>query len=207
MNEVPLTMEGRAKCMIKNILPSILAASISDFDSKIIRKALQSFVPGPELTPGRMNIFKIQNFEVMIDYVHNTDGFKQLKEFMQQVTAETKVGIIGCAGDRRDEDIRTMGKYAAEIFDEIIIRHDEDGRGRTNDELTQLITEGIKSVSPEIEITVISNEIEALSYAIENAIKGSFIVCSSDEIQKSIEFVTMQQQQSENAMIKYQLIK
>ena len=39
----------------------------------------------------------------MIDYVHNTDGFKQLKEFMKNVNAQLKLGIIGCAGDRRDE--------------------------------------------------------------------------------------------------------
>ena len=197
VNEVPLTIEGRATCMIKNILPSVLAASISDFDTKIIRKALQSFVPGPELTPGRMNIFKIRNFEVMIDYVHNTDGFKELKTFMQNVHASVKTGIIGCAGDRRDDDIRLMGRYAAEIFDEIIIRHDKDGRGRTNEELTQLITEGIYSVDSGIEIKVISNELEALDYAMQNAVKGSFIVCSSDNVAESIAFMSAQQQQKE----------
>ncbi len=194
VTEVPLTLDGRATCMIKNILPAILAASISDFDARIIRKALQCFVPGPELTPGRMNIIKVRNFEVMIDYVHNTDGFKELKEFMQKTNATIKTGIIGCAGDRRDEDIITMGRYAAEIFDEIIIRHDKDGRGRTNDEITQLITEGIKSEKPEMEVTIISDEVEALSYAMEYAIKGSFIVVCSDEVQKSIEFVKAQQQ-------------
>jgi cyanophycin synthetase len=201
VTEVPLTFDGRATCMIKNILPAILAASISDFDTKIIRKALQCFVPGPELTPGRMNIMKVRNFEVMIDYVHNTDGFKELKEFMQKTHASIKTGIIGCPGDRRDEDIRMMAQYAAGIFDEIIIRHDKDGRGRTNDELTQLITEGIKNVSPEIEITVISDEVEALSYAMENAIKGSFIVVCSDEIQRSIDFVTVQQQKKQMAIM------
>jgi len=195
VTEVPLTMEGRATCMIKNILPAILAASISDFDTKIIRKALQSFVPGPELTPGRMNIFKVKNFEVMVDYVHNTDGFRELKDFMKNVHASIKTGIIGCAGDRRDEDIKLMGRYAAEIFDEIIIRHDKDGRGRTNEELTQLIMEGIKSEKPEMEVTVISDEMEALSYAMEYAIKGSFIVVSSDETHKSIELVKQKQEE------------
>jgi cyanophycin synthetase len=195
VTEVPLTMEGRATCMVKNILPSVLAASISDFDTKIIRKALQSFVPGPELTPGRMNIFKIKNFEVMVDYVHNTDGFRELKDFMKNVHAAIKTGIIGCAGDRRDEDIKLMGRYAAEIFDEIIIRHDKDGRGRTNEELTQLIMEGIKSEKPEMEVTVISDETEALSYAMEYAIKGSFIVVSSDETHKSIELVKQKQEE------------
>ncbi len=201
VTEVPLTLDGRATCMIKNVLPAILAASISDFDSKIIRKALQCFVPNAELTPGRMNIFKVHNFEVMIDYVHNTDGFKQLKNFMEKTKAEIKTGIIGCAGDRRDEDIRTMGKYAAEIFDEIIIRHDKDGRGRTNDEITRLITEGITSVKPGMEFTVISDETEALAYAIEHASKGSFIVLCSDEIQKSIQYVSGLQQENQHLMV------
>jgi cyanophycin synthetase len=206
VNEVPLTMEGRAACMIKNILPSILAASISEFDIKIIRKALQSFIPGPEFTPGRMNIFKVKNFEVMIDYVHNTDGFRELNDFMKNVNATIKTGIIGCAGDRRDDDIRLMGKYAAEIFDEIIIRHDKDGRGRTNEELTQLITQGIRSADAEIEIGVISDEKEALLYAMENAVNGSFIVVCSDEIKKSIEIVkTKQREQEQSSMAELQI--
>jgi len=200
VHEVPLTLDGRATAMIKNILPSILAASISEFDTKIIRKALQNFIPGPELTPGRMNIFKIKNFEVMIDYVHNTDGFKQLKDFMEKVNAPVKTCIIGCAGDRRDEDIKLMGRYAAEIFDEIIIRHDDDGRGRTNEQITQLITEGVHSEKPGMEMLVISNEIEALTYAIEHAVKGSFIVNCSEEISACIDVIRKKQREQEQLM-------
>ena len=162
---------------------------------RIVRKALQSFIPGPELTPGRMNIFKFKNFEVMIDYVHNTDGFDQLKDFMKNIKAEKRVGIIGCAGDRRDEDIKKMGMTAAQIFDEIIIRHDKDGRGRTNEELTRLITEGIQRARPDTEPLIISEEQEALAYAMENAGKGAFIVVSSDDIHNSIEFVKGKQKQ------------
>jgi cyanophycin synthetase len=190
--EVPLTLNGRAICMIKNVLPSILAASISGFDTKIIRRALESFIPGPEVTPGRMNIFKVRNYEVMVDYVHNTDGFLQLKEFMKQVNAETKTCIIGCAGDRRDKDIECMGKLAAEAFDEIVIRHDKDGRGRTNEQLTTLIMQGILSVKPEAKVPVISDEVDALAFAMENAGKGAFIVVCSDEINRSVEFIKSQ---------------
>jgi cyanophycin synthetase len=201
VNEVPLTLNGSASCMIKNILPSILAASISDFDPKKIRKALQDFVPGPELTPGRMNIFKIRDFKVMIDYVHNTDGFKELKEFMSQVASTEKVCIIGCAGDRRDEDIRMMGTLAAQAFDKIIIRHDKDGRGRTNEELTQLITEGIKKENPSLPVTIISDELEALDYAIQRAGKGTFIVNSSEKIENCIEFISSVKKKNSYSLI------
>jgi cyanophycin synthetase len=200
VNEVPLTLDGRAICMIKNILPSILAASISEFDMRIVRRALMSFIPGPDTTPGRMNIFKFRNFEVMIDYAHNTDGFNQLKQFMNQVSAKVKVGIIGCAGDRRNDDIINMGKCAAEMFDEIIIRHDKDGRGRPNEELTTLIAEGIYNVKPDMEVTVVSDEVEALAYAMQHAAKGAFIMVSSEDVQKSIEFLKMQKQQETSSI-------
>ena len=188
VNDVPLTMDGRAGCMIKNVLPSILAAALFEIDTKIIRQALESFIPGPEFTPGRMNMFKIGGVDLMIDYVHNTDGFKQLKEFMQQVQSREKILVIGCTGDRRDDDIRTMARYAAEAFDKLIIRHDKDGRGRKDWELTQLIMEGIHSVKPQLTPLVISDEVEALDYAINHAGNGSFIVVSSDDIQRSIEY-------------------
>jgi cyanophycin synthetase len=204
VNEIPLTLDGRATCMIKNILPAILAAAISGFNAKVIRKSLLTFIPGPEFTPGRMNIFKLKDVEVMIDYVHNTDGFSQLKEFMKQVSAQKKVIIIGCAGDRRDEDIKTMGKYVAETFDEFIIRHDKDSRGRTNEELTRLITEGIQSVKPYGQPLIISDEVEALGYAILHAGKGAFIVDSTENIQDSTAFVMKQMEQQEN--IESQLI-
>lgn len=193
VNEVPLTFEGRATCMIKNILPAILAASISEFDIKIIRKALQAFVPGPELTPGRMNIFDVRDFKVMIDYVHNPDGFNELHQFMQHLNVTKKIGIIGCPGDRRDSDIRNIGSYAAEIFDEIIIRHDKDGRGRSEEQMTTLIKEGIFKVKPDLEIQVISDEVEALDYAMKHAVKGTFIVVSTDNIKGTTEFVRSQQ--------------
>jgi cyanophycin synthetase len=199
VKDVPLTMEGKATCMIKNVLPAILAASLAGIDIKLIRKALQTFIPGPELTPGRMNIFPLGHCKVMVDYVHNTDGFKQLKEFMSQVNAEKKIGIVGCAGDRRDKDIIQMGQYAAEIFDEIIIRHDKDGRGRTNEELTSLITEGIRKVKQELKIDIVSDEIKAIEFAIEHAGKGSFIVVSSDDTTGSIAYMKSRMQQGEYA--------
>lgn len=200
VNEVPLTISGTASCMIKNILPSILAASIHGIDSKKIRKGLQTFVPGPEMTPGRMNIFKIRDFKVMIDYVHNTDGFRELKEFMNQIKALEKVGIIGCAGDRRDEDIKIMAKYAAQMFDKIIIRHDKDGRGRTNDELTRLIQEGIQNENPMIPLKIISDEVMALDYAIRHAAGGTFIVVSSEQIHKSLEYIKVQKKKDPYAL-------
>ena len=89
-----------------------------------------------------------------------------------------------------------MGSLAGQMFDKIIIRHDKDGRGRTNEALTQLITEGIKTENPSLPITIISDELEALNYAIQHAEKGTFVVNSSEEIQKCIELISSEKQKN-----------
>jgi cyanophycin synthetase len=192
---IPLSLDGRADCMIKNILPSVLAAVISHVPVEKIREALQTFIPSPKQTPGRMNIFHFKEFDFMVDYAHNIDGFLELKKFLNKTNASVKVGIISVAGDRRDEDIITMGKLSAEMFDEIIIRHDHDLRGRTQESITKLLTQGIREISRFIPIQIISEEMDAIAYAVEHAKKNSFIVDCTDAVQESTDYLARRVQE------------
>ncbi|HSN48713.1 MAG TPA: cyanophycin synthetase [Flavobacterium sp.] len=200
VNEVPLTFSGTCEFMVKNILPALLAASISNFSFEAITSGLQSFIPSPSLTPGRMNIFQFRNFRLMVDYAHNTDGYIQMKKFMEQVSASRKTGIISATGDRRVEDIKNIGRYSAQMFDEIIIRHDRDNRGRTTEELSQFLSEGVREVNADINIRVISDEIASIQYAIDNAKTGEFIFVCADDIQNTLAYV-QEQVDKENAPI------
>jgi cyanophycin synthetase len=44
-------------------------------------------------------------------------------------------------------------------------------------------------------VTVISNEVAAIEYAMQHARKGAFIVVSSDDIKTSINFLKQQQEE------------
>jgi cyanophycin synthetase len=193
VESIPLTFDGRAECMIKNVMPAVLAAIICNFRIEDIRAALQTFTPSPECTPGRMNIFKFRNFEFMIDYAHNAAGYSELKIFMDKVRSPHKIGIITGVGDRRDEDIINLGKLAAQIFDEIVIKHDDDLRGRSASEITDLLVKGIHLFKSDPIVAVVSREPEAIQYAIDHAKKGSFIVLCADHVRKSIELVKQKQ--------------
>ena len=46
---------------------------------------------------------------------------------------------IATAGDRRDEDMRELGRVAARHFDDVIIREDKNTRGRRRGETAGLI--------------------------------------------------------------------
>src|SRR5690606_35152607 len=122
-----------------------------------------------ESTPGRMNIFDLGTFRVMVDYAHNADGMQHLKSFLDRTLATRKTGVIGIAGDRRNEDIVWFGKLCAETFDHLIIRHDADLRGRTRDELTRLLSEGIAAADRPVTVEVVSDQVSATAHAIDRA--------------------------------------
>jgi cyanophycin synthetase len=189
VDEVPLTMGGKSEVMMKNILPAILAAFISNFEVKVIHAALKSFKPSPENTPGRMNLFEFTNCKVTLDYAHNEGGYQELKKYAAQVVAPVKVGIIAVAGDRRDQDIRNIGSLAAEIFDQIIIRHNKNSRGRSNEDNTALLMDGVRKVKPEMPVSVISDEKEAVQYAIEHSSPDTWIFMNLDKVKETLDFV------------------
>jgi cyanophycin synthetase len=195
VNDVPLTFGGTSGSMIKNILPAVLAAVLSNISLADIRTALMSFQPSAENTPGRMNYFDFGTCKLMLDYAHNQGGYEELKAYASHVEASVKTGIIAATGDRRDQDIRKIGELAAEIFDNIIIRHDKDGRGRSNEQLTTLLLEGIRRIKPGMNVKVISDEFESIAYAIHHAKKNSWIFVNTDNVLDTIAY--MQQLQSE----------
>jgi cyanophycin synthetase len=189
VTNIPLTFSGMAEFNIANVLAAVLATYVQDFKTEDIRQALQTFVPSPAFTPGRMNLFHFHNYSVMLDYAHNTHGIMAIGKFIKSIEASVKVGIIAGVGDRRDEDIISLGEAAAKVFDEIIIRQDKNLRGRTEKEIIDLMTQGIHNVDPKKKIVVIKKESEAIDYAFQHAIKDSFIVITSDVVPDALEQV------------------
>jgi cyanophycin synthetase len=186
---VPLTFRGKAAFNIANCLPTVLASFIRGFKIEDIRIALQTFIPSPAQTPGRMNMFRFKNFDLMLDFAHNPAGFEAIGKFLENIEATEKVGIIAGVGDRRDEDIIELGRLAANMFDKVIIRQDKHLRGRSEENLIELMQRGILQADPNKEIKIIPNESEAIQYAVDNAKKDSFIVICSDVIPKALDLV------------------
>jgi cyanophycin synthetase len=187
--EIPLTYGGKAEFMIQNVLPAILAANIQGVNIEDMKAGLESFLPSASQTPGRLNLFEFKNFTVLLDYAHNAAGMRALKKFVDTMEATVKVGIIAGIGDRREEDNNEIGKTAASTFDEIIIRQDKHLRGKTEEELIQMLIDGITMVDPKKKTTIIPSEKEAITFAIKNAQKGSLIVLSSDVIPAALDLV------------------
>ena len=189
VKNIPITMEGKAKFMIANVLAASLAAYVYGFEIPNIALALTTFIPSAQLTPGRLNIFKFKNFKVMIDFAHNPASYEAIEDYLKNVESNKKIGIISGVGDRRDGDIRECGKIAARMFDHIIIRNEKHLRGRLEDEINGLIIEGIQSIDKGVSYECIPKEIDALKHAMSLAEEGTFITALSDVINNAIELV------------------
>ena len=199
---IPLTYGGKAKFMIQNVLPAILAANIQGFSIEDMKAALETFIPSASQTPGRLNLFKFENFTILLDYAHNPAGMLALKKFTDELDATVKVGIIAGVGDRREEDTNQIGSIAADMFDEIIIRQDKRLRGRTEEELIKMLHDGIKMVNPNKKTTIIPSEKEAITFAVKNAVKGSLIILCSDVIPDALALVQkFKEQESRGELI------
>jgi cyanophycin synthetase len=198
VEHIPLTYGGKAKFMIQNVLPAILAANIQGFSIEDMKAALETFIPSASQTPGRLNMFKFENFTVLLDYAHNPSGMRALQNFTNELDATVKVGIIAGIGDRRVEDNNEMGAIAAEMFDEIIIRQDKRLRGKTEKELIKMLNDGIKMQDPNIKTTVIPSEQEAITFAVNNAVKGSLIILCSDVVPDALALVEKFKEQEAN---------
>lgn len=186
---IPLTYGGKAKFMIQNILPAIIASNVKGISIEDMKAALETFIPSASQTPGRLNLFKFNNFQVLLDYAHNPAGMRALQNFTNELDATKKIGIIAGIGDRREEDNNEMGVIASEMFDEIIIRQDKHLRGKTEEQLIKMLKDGILKKFPEKKITVIPSEKEAIHYAVDNAEEGALIVLCSDVVPDALDLV------------------
>lgn len=188
VKDVPITFEGKAAHNVSNCLPAVMAAYLyRDISIEDIRSALMSFVPSSSHTPGRLNFFHFKNFSFLADFAHNPHGLQLLCDFVSKLDYPKKIGLISGTGDRRDEDIRGIGTIAAKYFDEIIIRTDKDLRGRSADEIINLLRDAVTAENPGIPVMIMANEEEALEYIYAHPQEGALYTIMCDEVSRALE--------------------
>jgi cyanophycin synthetase len=191
VSNIPITYGGKALHNVMNTLPAILSTYLyRNIKITDIKLALETFIPSPTQTPGRLNLFQFKHFKFLADFAHNPAGLQLLCDFVGKLDGSPKVGIISGTGDRRDEDIRELGAISAKYFDEIIIRQDKHLRGRTAENIVELLVEGINSVKEkEIPLTIILNEKEAIMHAYNTAKPGSLITIMCDVVAEALDLI------------------
>jgi cyanophycin synthetase len=185
---VPITLGGKAPFMIANALAASLVAFAQGVRIEDIRAALDTFVASASQTPGRMNLFNLGKYHALVDYAHNAASYEALGGFVRNWDGE-RIGVIGGPGDRRDEDFVTLGELAAGMFDRIIIKEDDDTRGRPRGDAAEWITLGIEQASSTHHHQIILDEVTAIETALESATPGSLVVILPEVVSRAIELI------------------
>ncbi|QQE66425.1 cyanophycin synthetase [Leptolyngbya sp. BL0902] len=183
--KVPLTMGGLAPFQIANALAASLAAFAQGVSIEHIRQALHTFQSGAQQTPGRMNLFNLGRFHALVDYAHNPASYEALGGFVKNWPGRC-IGVVGGPGDRRDEDFIALGKLAGQIFDEVIVKEDDDTRGRPRGDAAKWIVHGLEEVPTAASYRTILNETEAVNTALDAAPDDSLVVILPESVSRAI---------------------
>ncbi|WP_048315319.1 cyanophycin synthetase [Crocosphaera watsonii] len=185
---IPMTMGGMAPFMIANALAACLAAFSQGVDIEDIRQGVRTFTASAEQTPGRMNLFNLGEHHALVDYAHNPAGYEAVGEFVKNWQGQ-RLGVVGGPGDRRDEDLVLLGQIAARVFNRIIVKEDDDKRGRDRGEAADLIIKGILSEKPQADYEAILDETEAINYGLDKVDKGGLVVVFPESVTRAISLI------------------
>ena len=189
---IPATFEGKAKFNVENALAAAGIAFALGSTLEHIRQGLRTFTTSFFQAPGRCNVFDEHPFRVIVDYGHNPAAMAQMCELVRglaQAPGKPKkraIGVVMAAGDRRDDDIREVGKIAASAFDIIIAKEDDDLRGRAPGEVPRLVGEGARAAGLGERATYARGaEPEAVDFALGLAEPGDLVVVFADDVTRT----------------------
>ena len=196
-SNVPLTLGGLAPFMIANALAASLAAFTQGVTLEDIRSSLTTFKASVSQTPGRMNLFNLGSYHVLVDYAHNPSSYEALSHFVRHWSGE-RIGVIGALGDRRDEDFIALGRLSAQMFDRLLVKEDDDTRGRSRGEVASLICQGIEQEKPDCPYKSLLNETKAIEMALDEAPQGSLVVILPEKVGRTLDLIRARHPQSDS---------
>ncbi|UBV44188.1 cyanophycin synthetase (plasmid) [Deinococcus taeanensis] len=182
---IPATLGGQALFNVANALAVTAICRGLGVPLTVIREALQSFGTGFEQNPGRMNVFDGHPFRVILDYAHNPAGLQAQGAALRHLrpAGARLIGMVSIPGDRRDEDIQTLGATAAGIFDDLIFREGSDGRGRPRGEVMALLRAGaLQAGFPAARIQLVLEERDAVETTLRAARAGDLAVIMPTDV-------------------------
>ncbi|MEO9469673.1 cyanophycin synthetase [Parasphingorhabdus sp.] len=184
---IPATIEGKATHNVQNAMFAAAIAYSFDKDIEQIRHGLKTFNTTFFQAPGRMNVFDELPFRVILDYAHNPAAFEGLTNLVDKLDNHNrKIIAVSCPGDRRDEDVFDSSEILAGHYDHYVLKADDNRRGRGDDEIPQLMKQGLmKHGVVESAITIVPDEQKAIDFALNMAAEKDLLIVIGDNVTRS----------------------
>ena len=150
VQDVPQSWDGRAGFMVANVLAAVAAARALGVQVSDVRDALTSFEPGED-NPGRINILRIGDIPVVVDFAHNPAALSAVGSFLRRHWGREGVAVLTLPGNRTDALVVDSARAVAREFDRVVVYEQPDAlRGRQPGEMTKLISSALTNVRPDI---------------------------------------------------------
>lgn len=186
-SDIPITINGTAEFQVANVLAAVAACRAYGVTREEVASALTRFQD--EHNPGRSNLYQVRGGYVLVDYGHNPGALEAVSRMISRWNGRKVTGIIGVPGDRADRVIEQVGRVAARSFHRLIIKEDGDLRGRKRGEVPDLLCRSIRAAAPERECSIIPDETEALTWAINGMEDGELIVVFYEQFEPLIDLL------------------
>jgi cyanophycin synthetase len=189
---IPATLEGRALHNVENAMFAAVMAHAMGVKIENIRHGLRTFDTTYFQAPGRLNVFDELPFKVILDYGHNPAAVQAMANLVAKLEVTgNKIVIMTSPGDRKDEDMREMCRIAAKSFDHIILRQDDDPRGRAPLEVPKLMEKALlDSGMKRAAVEIIAEEQQAVDHALRMARRGDLLLVFADKINRTWKQIT-----------------
>jgi len=137
VTDLPVALGGLARHNVANALAAAGGARAMGATLEEVAGGLRDFRPSADLSPGRMNLFRLGRRTIIVDFAHNEAGTEAILDVAEALAGGATGGavrgaagrgaapitaIIGTAGDRPDDTLRGIGRIAAERADRIAIK-------------------------------------------------------------------------------------
>jgi len=196
IKSIPATVGGKVEHNIENALAAAGAVLAFGLPAEMIRQGLSTFSCSQEQNPGRFNIVTCGNenarFRVVVDYAHNPPGLRCALQAIRNLMepGEELISVIASPGDRANENVVKMGATAARYCDRVIIKEDEDTRGRKTGEVAELLLKGCLSNGMEADnVQVVLPEDEAVQRAFAAAGEKTVVAVFYENLDKVMRIV------------------
>jgi cyanophycin synthetase len=193
-SDIPATYGGLVPFQVQNALAAAAACWGAGVPIESIRLGLRTFQADDRTAPGRFNIFEVGGARVIVDYGHNPHAVRAIQQAVLRMKPARAIGVVAAPGDRRDVDIQELAVVAASTFDWIVVREDDDRRGREPGEVAQLIASTIARTNPTLPVNVVLDETESVEYALGMLRPDDLLVIFADDVERTIQQVKYAQE-------------
>jgi cyanophycin synthetase len=151
IDEMPLSLGGRARHNVANALAAAGAAQGLGASDQATAAALLEFGSAPDDNPGRARVWLVRRgaayVRVLVDFAHNLAGIAAIAELARELGSPGPGPALcfGMAGDRSDDELRALGAALTRFDPSLVILREQPHylRGRELGEVPRLIEQGL----------------------------------------------------------------